>query len=31
MPSDRVTVIDASGTIDEVHDRIWTAYGRAFA
>jgi dTMP kinase len=31
MPGDRVTVIDASGTIDEVHDRIWTAYGRAFA
>jgi len=31
MPSDRVVVIDASGTVDEVHERIWTAYFSAFA
>ena len=30
MPADRVTVIDAGGTIEEVEDRIWSAYERAF-
>jgi dTMP kinase len=29
MPKDRVVVIDASGSVDEVHDRVWTAYERA--
>jgi dTMP kinase len=31
IPNDRVVVIDGSGTVDEVHARIWTAYERAFA
>jgi hypothetical protein len=26
MPKDRVVVIDASGTVDEVHARVWDAY-----
>src|SRR5258708_7930904 len=30
MPSDRAVVIDASGTIEEVGGRIWSAYERAF-
>ncbi len=29
MPKDRVTVIDASGTVEEVHARVWTAYEQA--
>jgi dTMP kinase len=28
---DRVTLVDAGGTIDEVHERIFTAYTRAFS
>ncbi len=27
MPTDRVVVIDASGPVDEVHARVWAAYG----
>jgi dTMP kinase len=30
MPDDRVVVVDGAGSIDEVHDRIWRAYERAF-
>jgi dTMP kinase len=30
MPDDRVVVVDGAGTIDEVHERIWRAYERAF-
>jgi dTMP kinase len=26
MPNDRVVVIDATGSIDEVHARVWAAY-----
>jgi dTMP kinase len=29
MPKDRVTVIDASGTVEEVHARVWAAYEQA--
>jgi dTMP kinase len=29
MPSDRVVLVDANGSIDEVHERIWRAYGDA--
>ena len=28
MPKDRVIVIDASGTVEEVHARVWAAYER---
>jgi dTMP kinase len=28
MPNDHIVVIDANGTIEEVHDRIWVAYER---
>jgi dTMP kinase len=28
MPKDRVVVIDASGSVDEVHARVWAAYER---
>jgi dTMP kinase len=31
MPNDRVVVIDASGPVEEVQQRIWSAYERAFA
>jgi dTMP kinase len=31
MPNDRVVVIDASGTIDEVHERVWRVYQDALA
>jgi dTMP kinase len=31
MPNDRVVVLDARGTIDEVHERIWKSYSSAFA
>ena len=31
LPKDRITLVDAGGTIDEVHDRIYAAYTRAFA
>jgi dTMP kinase len=30
MPSDRIAVVDASGTVEEVEDRIWVEYQRAF-
>jgi dTMP kinase len=30
MPDDRIVLVDADGTIDEVHERIWAAYGSAF-
>jgi dTMP kinase len=26
MPDDRIVVVDASGSVDEVHDRVWAAY-----
>ena len=29
MPKDRVVVIDASGSVEEVHARVWAAYERA--
>ena len=29
MPKERVTVIDASGTVEEVHARVWAAYEQA--
>jgi dTMP kinase len=31
MPNDRIVVIDAGGTIDEVHARVWSVYERAFS
>jgi dTMP kinase len=31
MPNDRVAVIDAAGSIDEVHSRVWSVYERAFS
>jgi dTMP kinase len=31
LPKDRVTLVDAGGTIDEVHERIFTAYTQAFS
>jgi dTMP kinase len=30
MPGDRIAVIDASGPIEEVHERIWQVYERTF-
>ncbi len=30
LPKDRITLVDAGGTIDEVHERIYAAYTRAF-
>jgi len=30
MPQDRVTVIDADGSVDVVHERVWAAYEGAF-
>jgi dTMP kinase len=30
MPQDRVAVVNGSGSIDEVHGRVWAAYTRAF-
>jgi dTMP kinase len=30
MPQDRIVVIDGSGSIDEVHARVWAAYAAAF-
>jgi dTMP kinase len=29
MPKDRVIVIDASGSVEQVHERVWEAYERA--
>jgi dTMP kinase len=31
MPNDRIVVVDASGTVDEVHSRVWAAYEKTFA
>jgi dTMP kinase len=31
LPKDRVTLVDAGGTIDDVHERIFAAYTRAFS
>jgi dTMP kinase len=31
MPDDRIVSIDASGTVDEVHSRVWAVYETAFA
>jgi dTMP kinase len=31
MPQDRVTIVDAAGTVAEVHDRVFAAYEKAFA
>jgi dTMP kinase len=31
MPNDRVIVIDASGPVEDVQERVWSAYERAFA
>jgi len=31
MPQDRVVLIDAGGNIDEVHERVYEAYRKAFA
>jgi dTMP kinase len=28
MPNDAVVVLDGTGTVDEVHERVWHAYGR---
>jgi dTMP kinase len=30
MPDDRIVIVDAFGTVDEVHARVWTAYEKAF-
>ncbi len=30
LPKDRITLVDAGGTIDEVHERIYAAYTGAF-
>ena len=30
MPRDRVIVVEAGGSIDEVHQRVWTVYERSF-
>jgi len=31
MPGDRIAVVDGSGCIDEVHDRVWAEYTRHFS
>ncbi len=31
MPDDRIVVVDGAGTIDDVHDRVWRVYERAFS
>ncbi|HEY6461843.1 MAG TPA: dTMP kinase [Polyangiaceae bacterium] len=31
LPHDRIAVVDASGSADEVHQLVWAAYQRAFA
>jgi dTMP kinase len=31
LPKDRITLVDAGGPIEEVHERIYAAYTRAFA
>jgi dTMP kinase len=30
MPDDRIVIVDALGTVDEVHARVWAAYEKAF-
>jgi dTMP kinase len=30
MPNDRVAVVDADGTVDAVHERVWDAYSHSF-
>lgn len=30
MPNDRVEIVDGMGTMDEVHERVFAAYARAF-
>src|SRR5580704_8734120 len=30
LPKDRIAIVDAGGSIDEVHERVFTAYARAF-
>jgi dTMP kinase len=30
MPNDRIAVVDADGTIERVHARVWDAYAHAF-
>jgi len=30
LPHDRIVAIDASGTVDDVHQRVWAAYTEAF-
>jgi dTMP kinase len=30
LPKDRIEVIDASGPIDDVHERVWRVYEKAF-
>ena len=30
MPNDRILIVDAFGTVDEVHARVWAAYEKAF-
>jgi dTMP kinase len=29
MPNDRIVVVDASGSVDEVHARVWAAYEKS--
>jgi dTMP kinase len=31
MPNDRIVVVDAGGTIDEVHARVWSIYERVLS
>ena len=31
MPNDRVVVVDAGGSVDDVHARVWAVYEKAFA
>jgi thymidylate kinase len=30
MPNDRIAVIDGSGSIDEVHARVWRTFNDVF-
>jgi dTMP kinase len=30
MPDDRIAMVDGSGTVEEVHARVWDAYGHTF-
>ena len=31
MPDDRIVIVDALGTVEEVHERVWAAYEKGFA